>query len=66
MAIFGLSRLRPEGHNPVRPQRPVLETDTLTHRSVLCVGVGSGGSTAADLPARAGVGVFVLWDHGGT
>lgn len=42
---------------------PVLETDALAHSSVLCVGLGSGGSTVADLLARSGVGRFVLWDH---
>ncbi len=42
---------------------PVLETDALAGRSVLCVGLGSGGSTVADLLARSGVGRFVLWDH---
>ena len=42
---------------------PVLETDALAGRSVLCVGLGSGGSTVADLLARSGVGRFVLWDN---
>ena len=42
---------------------PVLETDALAGRSVLCVGLGSGGATVADLLARSGVGGFVLWDH---
>ena len=42
---------------------PVLETDALAERSVLIVGLGSGGSTVADLLARSGVGHFVLWDH---
>ena len=42
---------------------PVLETDALADRSVLCVGLGSGGATVADLLARSGVGRFVLWDH---
>ena len=42
---------------------PVLETDALAHKSVLCVGLGSGGSTVADLLARSGLGRFVLWDH---
>ena len=42
---------------------PVLETDALAERSVLVVGLGSGGSTVADLLARSGVGHFVLWDH---
>ena len=63
MAIFGLCS---KATTLLARNAPVLETDTLTHRSILCVGVGSGGSTAADLPARVGVGVFVLWDHGGT
>ena len=42
---------------------PVLETDALMQGSVLCVGLGSGGATVADLLARSGVGRFVLWDH---
>lgn len=42
---------------------PVLETDALAQRSVLVVGLGSGGSTVADLLARSGVGNFVLWDN---
>lgn len=42
---------------------PVLETDVLAQRSVLVVGLGSGGSTVADLLARSGVGNFVLWDN---
>ena len=42
---------------------PVLETDALSGKSVLCIGLGSGGSTIADLLARSGVGQFVLWDH---
>lgn len=35
---------------------PVLETDALAAKRVLCVGLGSGGSTVADLLARSGVG----------
>ena len=31
--------------------------------SVLCVGLGSSGSTVADLLARSCVGRFVLWDN---
>ena len=42
---------------------PVLETDALAAKRVLCVGLGSGGSTVADLLARSGVGRFVLWDN---
>lgn len=42
---------------------PVLETDALAQRSVLVVGLGSGGSTVVDLLARSGVGNFVLWDN---
>ena len=42
---------------------PVLETDALSGSSVLCVGLGSGGSTIVDLLARSGVGRFVLWDN---
>ena len=42
---------------------PVLETNALAAKSVLCVGLGSGGSTVADLLARSGVGRFVLWDN---
>lgn len=42
---------------------PVLETDALSGKSVLCVGLGSGGAAIVDLLARSGVGRFVLWDH---
>jgi molybdopterin/thiamine biosynthesis adenylyltransferase len=41
---------------------PVLETTALESASVLCVGLGSGGSIVVDQLARAGVGQFVLWD----
>jgi molybdopterin/thiamine biosynthesis adenylyltransferase len=41
---------------------PVLETDALAMTTVLCVGLGSGGSAVVDLLARAGVGRFLLWD----
>ncbi len=42
---------------------PVLETDALADRTVLVVGLGSGGSTVVDLLARSGVGHVVLWDN---
>ena len=42
---------------------PVLETDALADKTVLVVGLGSGGSIVVDLLARSGVGGFVLWDH---
>lgn len=41
---------------------PVLETDVLSGKSVLCVGLGSGGSAIVDQLARSGIGHFVLWD----
>ena len=42
---------------------PILETDVLLRKRVVCIGLGSGGSAIADLLARSGVGEFVLWDH---
>ena len=42
---------------------PVLETDALAAKRVLCVGLGSGGSTVADLLARSGVGREALLDQ---
>jgi len=42
---------------------PILESSVLRTRSVLCVGVGSGGSIVVDQLARAGVGRFTLWDR---
>lgn len=41
---------------------PILETQALNSASVLCIGLGSGGSIVADQLARAGVGHFTLWD----
>ena len=51
------------GHAAFTRNAPVLETDALARRSVLCIGLGSGGSAVADQLARSGVGRFVLWDH---
>jgi molybdopterin/thiamine biosynthesis adenylyltransferase len=42
--------------------QPVLETPALNAASVLCIGLGSGGSIVVDQLARAGVGRFMLWD----
>ena len=42
---------------------PILETDVILRKRVVCIGLGSGGSAIADLLARSGVGDFVLWDH---
>lgn len=41
---------------------PILETSVLSSSSVLCIGLGSGGSPVVDQLARAGVGNFILWD----
>ncbi|MDF0667791.1 MAG: ThiF family adenylyltransferase [Nitrospira sp.] len=41
---------------------PILETGTLAHTTVLCIGLGSGGSAVIDQLARSGVGRFILWD----
>jgi molybdopterin/thiamine biosynthesis adenylyltransferase len=40
----------------------ILETDALAGTSVLCIGLGSGGSAVVDQLARSGVGHFLLWD----
>lgn len=52
----------PTGTKSFSRNAPVLETDALADRTVLCVGLGSGGSATIDQLARAGVGQFVLWD----
>jgi len=41
---------------------PILETTKLRAASVLCIGLGSGGSAVVDQLARAGIGRFALWD----
>jgi molybdopterin-synthase adenylyltransferase len=40
----------------------ILESTTLDGATVLCIGLGSGGSVVVDLLARAGVGRLLLWD----
>lgn len=42
---------------------PILESDALARKKVLCIGLGSGGSAVADQLARSGVGNLVLWDR---
>lgn len=41
---------------------PLVETRALQDKTVLCIGLGSGGSAVVDQLARAGVGSFLLWD----
>ncbi len=42
---------------------PILESSLLAEKTVLCVGLGSGGAAVADSLARSGVGRFILWDQ---
>lgn len=42
---------------------PILESDILRTKRVLCLGLGSGGSAVVNGLARAGVGGFILWDN---
>ena len=51
------------GANSFSRNAGVLETDALLERSVLCIGLGSGGSAIVDQLARSGIGQFILWDN---
>lgn len=42
--------------------KAILESSLLNSNTVLCIGLGSGGSLVVDQLARAGVGQFILWD----
>lgn len=41
----------------------IIETSLLQDRTVLCIGLGSGGASIVNDLARSGVGSFILWDN---
>jgi molybdopterin/thiamine biosynthesis adenylyltransferase len=52
----------PTGSSSFTRNKAILESSLLNSSTVLCIGLGSGGSVVIDQLARAGIGHFILWD----